>query len=301
MANTVVEIFSQFYENWTGKLEEILQKLLQVSNQRTEVVKTEQELQALVSTVTSHLKEYYTTKWAAARADALIFFSPTWLNPLENAQLWVTGWKPSTVFRLVDNLKKGDVLVMTEDQEKKTEELKKRIRMEEEKVEREMERQQVAMADRKMVELAKFTNRLRSAGGAGGDKADAVAKVAVSEVIGELERIMKASDCVRLKTLKGVLDLLTPMQSVDFLAANITTQLRLKQWGKKKKKDDMAEADETAINVNQDNAGEWRSYGSVDIREEFKGKCEKRNGLNGGARWCVIEGPRLRKHEQSET
>ncbi|KAK7332055.1 hypothetical protein VNO80_28802 [Phaseolus coccineus] len=231
MANPVVERFSQFYETWTGKLEDILQQLLQVSNQKTEVVKTEQELQALVSTVTSHLKEYYTSKWAVAHENVLIFFSPPWLNPLENAQLWMTGWKPSTVFRQVESLKKGNVLLMTEEQEKKTEELKMKLKMEEEKVEREMERQQVAMADRRMVQLAKLTSRARSAGG----EMDSVAEVAVKEVLAGLERVMKASDCVRLKTLKGVLDLLTPMQSVDFLAANITTQLRFKQWGKKKK------------------------------------------------------------------
>ncbi|KAL9321103.1 hypothetical protein ACSQ67_012942 [Phaseolus vulgaris] len=243
MANPVVVRFSEFYENWTGKLEDILQQLLQVSSQRTEVVKTEQELQALVSTVTSHLKEYYTTKWGIAHDNVLIFFSPPWLNPLENAQLWMTGWKPSTVFRQVESLKKGSVLVMTEEQEKKMEELKMKIKMEEEKVEREMERQQVAMADRRMVQLSKLTSRARSAG----SEMDSVAEVAVKEVLAGLERVMKASDCVRLKTLKGVLDLLTPMQSVDFLAANITTLLRFNQWGKKKK--DMAG---TVLNANQE-------------------------------------------------
>lgn len=121
---------------------------------------------------------------------------------------------------------------MTEEQARKIEELRKRTRMEEEKVEREMERQQVAMADRKMVELVKLTTRARNGGGGGGD---AVAEVALKGVLAGLERVMKASDCVRLKTLKGVLDVLSPMQCVDFLAANTAMQLRLRQWGKKKR------------------------------------------------------------------
>jgi len=137
---------------------------------------------------------------------------------------------------------------MTEEQDKKLEEMKMRIKMEEEKVEGEMERQQVAMADRKMVQLAKLTSRVGSRRGGGGGGADAVAEVGVKEVVAGLERILKASDCVRLKTLKGVLDLLSPMQSVDFLAANITAQLRLGQWGKQEKKD-MAGS---GSNVNQD-------------------------------------------------
>ncbi|WVY92436.1 hypothetical protein V8G54_031524 [Vigna mungo] len=242
MANPGVERFPEFYEKWTAKLEDILQKLMQVSNQRTEVVKTQQELQALVSTVTTHLKLYYTTKWAAAHGNVLIFFSPPWLNPLEHAQLWLSGWKPSTVFRQVENLKNRNVLVLTEEQNKKIEELKMRVKMEEEKVEREMERQQVAMADRKMVQLAKITGRARANG-----SADAVGEVAVKEVVEGLEKVMKASDCVRLKTLKGVLDLLSPMQSVDFLAANITTQLRFKKWGTKKK-----DTAGPVLNANQD-------------------------------------------------
>ena len=245
MKNPVVERFSEFYEKWLWKLEEILHQLLEVSKQRTEVAITEQELQALVSKVTTHLKEYYTVKWGAAREDVLVFFSPVWLSPLENAYLWVTGWKPSTAFKVLESLKKKkregnkSAFEMTEEQERKIEELRMRMRMEEEKVEREMERQQVAIADRKMVELAKLSSRATRMKGdmvqvevVGVD--GVVVEVALKGVFAGLEKVMKASDCVRLKTLKGVLDVLGPMQCVEFLAANIAMQLRLRQWGKKR-------------------------------------------------------------------
>ncbi|KAJ1402171.1 hypothetical protein SESBI_28270 [Sesbania bispinosa] len=237
MKNTVVEKFSDFYEKWIWKVEEILHQLLEVSKQRKEVVKTEQELQALVSKATSHIKEYYTVKWGAAHEDVLVFFSPTWVTPLENAYMWMTGWKPSLVFRL---LKKGPT--MTEEQQKKVEELRKRIRMEEDKVERDMERQQVAMADPKIVDLAKQSGRsmkLVGEGDAAATGVDGLVDVALKGVFAGLERVMKASDCVRLKALKGVLDVLGPMQSVEFLVAFIAMQLRLRQWGKKR---DMAAA-----------------------------------------------------------
>ncbi|KAK7302953.1 hypothetical protein RJT34_13850 [Clitoria ternatea] len=226
MKNQVVERFSDFYEKWIWRLEEIFQHLLEVSKQINTPLKTEQELQALVSRVTTHLKEYYTVKWASAHDDVLVFFSPTWLSPLENAYLWMTGWKPSMVFKVLESTR-NNVLEMTEEQQRKTKELRVRIRMEEEKVEREMERQQVAMADRKMVELVKLCSRARNGG-------EVDVEVAMKGVLGGLERVMKASDCVRLKALKGVLDLLSPMQSVHFLAANIAMQLRLRQWGKKR-------------------------------------------------------------------
>ncbi|KAK7290391.1 hypothetical protein RIF29_04786 [Crotalaria pallida] len=234
--NPVAEKFSEFYEKWVKKLEEILHQLLEMSKKIVSSNdKSEQELQDLVSKVTTHIKEYYSVKWGAANEDVLVFFSSPWLSPLENAYLWVTGWKPSAVFKLLESLKMISNFAMTEEQERKIELLRSRIKMEEEKVESEMERQQVALADRKMVELAKACSRARNGGGGGGGggDVDAVVEVAMKGLLAGLEKIMKASDCVRLKTLKGVLDLLTPMQCVHFLAANIAMQLRLRQWGKK--------------------------------------------------------------------
>ncbi|KAI9072367.1 hypothetical protein K1719_045676 [Acacia pycnantha] len=102
------------------------------------------------------------------------------------------------------------------------------MRMEEEKVEREMERLQMAMADHKMVELAKLSSRGVVAGG------EVEVAATVKGVLDGLERAMKGADCVRLKTLKGVLDVLTPLQCVEFLAAVLAWQLRLRQWGTKK-------------------------------------------------------------------
>ncbi|XP_058749600.1 protein DOG1-like 4 [Vicia villosa] len=211
--------FSEFYEKWILNLEEIQHQLLKVSKRET--VMNEQELQTLVSKVTAHLKEYYTVKWRAAHEDVVVFFSPTWVTPLENSYLWITGWKPSTVFRI---LEKFD---MTDEEKKKIDGLRMKTKMEEEKVEGEMERQQVAMADLKMVKLAKISCRGRKDDA----RVDGLVEVALKGVFGGLEKVMKSSDCVRLKTLKGVLDVLTPIQSLHFLAAHIGMQLSLRQLG----------------------------------------------------------------------
>ncbi|KAG4945688.1 hypothetical protein JHK87_041695 [Glycine soja] len=198
MKNPVAPEFHRVYDKWVWKLEEILHQLLEVSKQRT------QGAAGFDFKVKHPFEEYYTVKWASAHEDVLVFFSPTWLSPLENAYLWMTGWKPSMVLKLLETLKKqaasGGDFVMTEEQARKIEELRKRTRMEEEKVEREMERQQVAMADRKMVELVKLTTRARNGGGGGGD---AVAEVALKGVLAGLERVRKASDCVRLTDTQG--------------------------------------------------------------------------------------------------
>ncbi|XP_052203283.1 protein DOG1-like 4 [Diospyros lotus] len=223
MKTQVEERFSDFYENWFCQLEADLQ-ILQAAS-------TESECEALVAKLTAHHKAYYTAKWAAAHEDVLAFFMPVWLSPLENAHLWITGWKPSMAFRMVAALRQTKLADMTEAQRKKVEELRVRIRVEEEKVEREMERQQVAMADRRMVELARMSSRV-SGDETATARLDGMVEAAVKNLLAGLEKVMKMADCVRLRTLKGLLEAFSPKQSVDLLAATSTLQIQLRSWGK---------------------------------------------------------------------
>ncbi|XP_059295071.1 protein DOG1-like 4 [Lycium ferocissimum] len=224
MTTQAAKNFSKYYEDWMSQLEELL-KLLLIIPRETSYLK---DHEALVNKMTTHHKDYYTAKWAAAHEDILAFFAPMWLSPLENAYLWVTGCKPSMIFRLV-----GVALnQLSDEQLKNVEALRLKIRGEEEKVEREMERQQVAMGDRKMVELA----RLKSSDNNNNNQLDGLVEVALKGLMVSLERVMKMADCVRLKTLKGLLDILSPTQCVDFLAAISMLQIQMRKWGRKREK-----------------------------------------------------------------
>lgn len=233
MKTLVEEKFTQYFETWISQLEQYLPFLLQLSKDHSF---DQTQHQALISQLTAHHKDYYTAKWAAAHEDVLAFFSPTWLTQVEISYLWVTGWKPSTAFRLIDSLRMGgptgsSFIELTEEQSRKIEELRTKVRVEEEKVEMDMERQQVALADRRMVELARLVIRAEEGevGRVGG-----LVEVAVKGLLGGLERVMKMGDCVRLKTLKGVLEVLSPRQCVEFLAANSMVMIRLRKFGKKR-------------------------------------------------------------------
>ena len=226
MKNPVEERFAEFHQKWMCQVEENLQRLLEASRQ----ISPRAEREALVSKVTTHFKGYYIAKWEAAHEDVLAFFSPVWLSPLENAYLWVTGWKPSMAFRMIESLRPAAEI--SEEQMKKVKELRVKIRLEEEKVEREMERQQVALADRRMVELARLAGQIRNGGLA--REENALVEVALKGLLSGLERVMKAADCVRLKTLKGLLEVLSPLQRVDFLAAILMFQVNIRKWGMKR-------------------------------------------------------------------
>nr|XP_016481113.1 PREDICTED: transcription factor TGA6-like [Nicotiana tabacum] len=232
MTTQVQKNFSNYFENWMSQLEEFLRLLLIVPKEISHV----KDHETLVNKMTAHHKDYYTAKWAAAHEDILSFFNPVWLSPLENAYLWVTGWKPSMAFRLLV----GATSELSDEQVKSIDALKVKIRAEEERVEREMERQQVALGDRKMVELARLNSstRVRTSGCTSdshlNNQLDGLVEVALKGLMISLERVMKMADCVRLKTLKGLLDILNPTQCVGLLAAISMLQIQMRKWGRKK-------------------------------------------------------------------
>ncbi|KNA06656.1 hypothetical protein SOVF_179030 [Spinacia oleracea] len=226
-SSVVEEKFRSYYESWVKQLEIHLQQLVLGRQPNHDIV---------VATMTAHHKDYYTAKWAAAHDDILAFFSPQWESPLESAFTWVTGWKPSMAFRLVDSLRRTrapltSLAQLTDEQAKKISELGVKIRLEEKKVERELERQQVAMGDLKMVELARVASRVDVNETS---RVDELVSKAMKGMLEGLERVMKMGDYVRLKTLKGVLDLLNPRQKLDFLAVFAMIQIQIRKWGKQK-------------------------------------------------------------------
>ncbi|PIN18809.1 hypothetical protein CDL12_08505 [Handroanthus impetiginosus] len=239
MEGKVADRFSDFYEKWMAQLED-LHQLLVASRKHAQ----EGGLEDIVNKLTAHHKEYYEVKWATAHEAVLPFFNPVWLSPLESAYLWITGWKPSMAFRLVKSLRTAQTPAgwsvdagVTEEQVNKIEALRLKIKAEEERVEREMERQQVALADRKMVELAKLERIVKRNGdSAAVSQVNGLVEAAVSGLLAGLEQVMKMADCVRLKTMKGLLDVLTPVQCVDFLAASSILQIQTRKWGKMREK-----------------------------------------------------------------
>ncbi|RZC68030.1 hypothetical protein C5167_011727 [Papaver somniferum] len=237
MKKTQVQVrFTEFFEKWLHQNEANLKQLISVKRDPSH----ETEQRSLISTIMNHYKGYYSTKWACVHEDVLGFFSPPWLTPLENAYLWMTDWKPSLLYRLLTTLNHAKVpgtslMNLTEDQLKKIEKLRLKTSLEEEKVEREMERQQVSMADSKMVELARLESRVRNGETVSG--VDGLVQGALKVLLSGLEKIVKTADCVRLKALKGVLEILSPLQCVDFMAAFLMLQIQMRRLGKRKDHD----------------------------------------------------------------
>ncbi|KAI4297443.1 hypothetical protein L6164_037334 [Bauhinia variegata] len=242
--NTPEQIFSEFYEKWILRLEEIVLELLQTIRARNQMVIVDSKLQALLSKATSHMKQFYTTKWGIAKQDCLPFFTPTWLTPFENSYLWVTGFKPSTVvFPLIDSMTipplrgvASPPFLLTPEQVRQIEKLRIKTWMEEQRVEREIQRIHVcwSVADRRMAELAQLALQVKDQlhGDLRVAQINGQMEFEIKQIIVALENAMKHADCVRLVSLKELQDILNPMQYMEFLDSFLSQQLRLRQWGR---------------------------------------------------------------------
>lgn len=240
--------FKIYSDGWFNKLEVLFEDFVNACKKLNTIER--EGLVSLISRMTAHIKEYYTIKWAMAQDRSFFFYFPAWNSPMENAYSWMSGFKPSMVFNLVEMMRlgrtKGPVLLdLTGKQVSEIEALRNHIRSEEMKVDREFERQQVALADRRMVELARLVTRFRG-GVPHVNHVDALVDIATKNVLNGMELMMKSADCVRLKTLKGLLEILNPSQGVRFLTANANLQIKLRKWGIEKENTMAAQPDEAS-------------------------------------------------------
>ena len=89
--------FHKFFEGWLVEQNQHLKEL--VASETTQL--TDEQLQALIDEVVEHYEYYYMAKSRWTKHDVLAMLSPTWRSTLEDAFLWIGGWRPSKAFHLL--------------------------------------------------------------------------------------------------------------------------------------------------------------------------------------------------------
>lgn len=152
--------------------------------------------------------------------DVFLLFSPTWLSSYEQALSWITDYKPSLVLRLLD----GTVQGLTAEQTQRLEQVKDETKKEEKELNAAMAGVQESVAGPTMLELVRRVGRL------------------LDEEIGELEssleglkramvEILGRADQLRVSSVRKAVAILSPPQTVQFLAEAAEFQLRVRRWG----------------------------------------------------------------------
>ncbi|CAM8951903.1 unnamed protein product [Rhodiola kirilowii] len=256
------ETFHKFFECWLVEQNQHLHSLITASqhlngNGATSNGRiTDYELRQLINRVIRHYEDYYRVKSCCTKNDALAMFSPSWLSSLENAFLWMGGWRPTMAFHLlysksgiqleaaladlIRGLTTDDLADLSSAQLNRIDELQRSTIREEKSLTEKMATHQETAADHEMVELSQAVTEMVQAEQRGGVDEDA--RMDMDERVEStlkpkedgLEEMVERGDELRLRTLKGILEVLTPVQAVHFLIAAAELHLRLHEWGKKR-------------------------------------------------------------------
>lgn len=245
------ETFHRFFECWISEQNTFLQELVSAANNHNRDENDDAVLCPLIERVVRHYEQYYQAKSNREKRDAISMFSPTWRSKLEDAFLWIGGWRPTLAIHLLYSksgiqmeakigdlmrgLTTGDLGDLETNQINRINDLQKKTIREERILSEKFAKQQESVADRSMVELSNAVSEMirNENGGDDGENEEKVESTLDSKKDG-FEELLHMADDLRLETLKAVIEILRPIQAVHFLIAAAELHLRLHEWGEKK-------------------------------------------------------------------
>ncbi|KAI3809610.1 hypothetical protein L1987_19206 [Smallanthus sonchifolius] len=216
--------FHKFYETWYDQLHHQIHDL----NKAPRLPTTDDhrhQLTHLIDKVMLHFSEYYRVKSLATNQDVLSLFCARWATTLERSLYWIAGWRPTTAFhliytessilfesRMVDilhGLRTGDLGDLSPAQFTHVSELQCATVQQENNINDQLS----AWQQDEACELL------------GGTCVD------LDKKIERLVKIVEKADELRLRTLKMVVEMLTPQQAVEFLIAAAQLHFGIHRWG----------------------------------------------------------------------
>lgn len=269
------ESFHKFFESWLVEQNQDLDQLVRASKEVNGVEENNRRvLSPLIQTVIQHYENYYKEKSTSAKEDVLGMLNPTWRSNLEDAFLWIGGWRPSMAFHLLYSksglqleagfhdlfrgISTGDLGDLSGIQLGKIDELQNKTLREEKKLSERLAKVQETMADTSMVELSHIVSEiLREEGRQVEENEEEKVKNNIAKKEENLLEVLRKADDLRLRTLKEILGILKPIQAVHFLIAAAELHLRIHEWGMKK--------DIAAVNSNNHGHGVVNNRGGVRI------------------------------------
>ncbi|XP_021863558.1 protein DOG1-like 4 [Spinacia oleracea] len=223
--------FHRFHDSWVEKLNKFTSQLASTPTPRPNSTSDHQHVRQLVDEVVAHYAHYYETKTTAAKTDVLTLFASPWASSLERSLYWVTGFRPTTLFHLVytessirfeshvaDILRgrrTGDLGELTPGQLARVSELQCLTVKEENDIGNELGGWQE--------EVARSEPEWSGLCGNGPDGLD--------RLLARLGAVVAKADELRMKTIRQVVELLTPQQAAEFLIAAAELQLGIQRWG----------------------------------------------------------------------
>ncbi|XP_071736683.1 protein DOG1-like 3 [Rutidosis leptorrhynchoides] len=229
------------FQNWMAQQRLDLDELLQaLTNYPTDI----DYLQLITKKSISHIEHYSSARAQLAKHDGPSFLAPTWGSTFENSFLWIGGCRPSLCIRLVyalcgsqlnehfteflEGVRHGNLGEISGSQLKSVDDLHAKTVKDEDKITSRMATLQERVADEPLAMLANDCTQIGES-----SPGEAVEKVMDTHAL-DMYNILIEADTLRLNVLKGVIDILTPLQGVELLVASKKLHLSLHEWSKRR-------------------------------------------------------------------
>ncbi|KAJ0264085.1 DNA-binding protein-related [Hirschfeldia incana] len=222
---TAIESFKKFQHSWVEQLQHHLNHLRSVQNyHRNSASGDEARLREAVERVMGLCREYHRAKLATTEKDVVGVMAAPWSSALERSLHWVGDWRPTTLFhlvytessilfesRIVDILRgfrTGDLSDLSPSQFRTVSELQCETVKEENAITEELSEWQDDASDLVMGTVSNLDQRIR-----------------------RLAEIVHRADDLRLRTITGVVEVLSPLQQAEFLIAAAELRTGVSGWG----------------------------------------------------------------------
>ncbi|XP_047951972.1 protein RESPONSE TO ABA AND SALT 1-like [Salvia hispanica] len=208
--------FTTFYQGWLSRQEDFLRQLDSLLSGPDR----DRECSDIIPRVIAHYREFYREKAAAVEEDVFLSISPPWMTSFELSLLWVSGFRPSILFPIMDGaLAAAD---LSPAQRRRIDKVKAESRRREREITQAMARVQETVAEPPVYGLVKKF---------GGGGAVVEMEAAVEKVKAAMRGVVENADALQGWTLAEVVEALDPVQGVRFLAAVTRFQLRARRFG----------------------------------------------------------------------
>ncbi|KAL0555682.1 hypothetical protein IC582_009636 [Cucumis melo] len=204
--------FKAFVEAWLLRQRNYLDDLLSAAHGSPH----NRDLQVLISRILSHYEDYYEKKSRITQTDIFLVFTPPWFTTYERTLLWIGGFRPGLIIRLVNQ----SIDDLSDEQVVRIRRLKDDTKIEERLLNNDLAKIQEKVAAPPLLEFFRHGGH----DGVGGEEAMETLKAA-------FQSVLASADLLRRDTALKVTQILTPAQTVRFLAAVAQLHLRVRALG----------------------------------------------------------------------
>lgn len=213
--------FGHFYQVWLQHLQLLLDQLAASPKPKSNEEQT--CLLQLINKVMTHYDDYYRVKTHSAKADVFNIFNASWLSSLERSLHWIAGWRPTTIFQLVytELSARFEANLSELLQGKCTGDLG------------DLSQSQMARVSELQCETVRKENEITAEMGTWQESACDIASLLIDQEpeIEPLVKVLLKADDLRLRTIRSVVEILTPQQAGEFFIAAAELQFGVRLWG----------------------------------------------------------------------